>query len=128
MTSTRPSQPNAVADVREALRPLDTSSRRETPPSTTPVSPAEAEASGSGATSQDIDNAVTSEEQQSSENLEVVFRFPLFLLCCRFPVIVCSNGPLLAPPFCACVFSFRCRVSLNFSKRVGFPFLEARVE
>ena len=68
MTSTRPSQLNAVADVREALRPLDTSSRRETPPSTTPVLPAEAEASGSGATSQDINNAVTSEEQQPSEN------------------------------------------------------------
>ena len=111
MTSTRPSQPNAVADVREALRPLDTSSRRETPPSTTPVSPAEAEASGSGATSQDINNAVTSEEQQSSENLEVVFRFPLFLLCCRFPVIVCSNGPLLVPPF----------VRVCFLSVVGFP-------
>ena len=73
MTSTRPSQPNAVAEVQEVLRPLETSSRRETPPSTTPVLPAETEASGSGATSQDISNAATSEEQQSSENLEVVF-------------------------------------------------------
>ena len=72
MTSTRPSQPNAVAEVQEVLRPLETS-RRETPPSTTPVLPAETEASGSGATSQDISNAATSEEQQSSENLEIVF-------------------------------------------------------
>ena len=73
MTSTRPSQPNAVAEVQEVLRPLETSSRRETPPSTTSVLPAETEASGSGAASQDISNAATSEEQQSSENLEVVF-------------------------------------------------------
>ena len=65
MTSTRPSQPNAVAEVQEVLRPLETSSRR--------VLPAETEASGSGATSQDISNAATSEEQQSSDNLEVVF-------------------------------------------------------
>ena len=127
MTSTRPSQPNAVADVREALRPLDTSSRRETPPSTTPVSPAEAEASGSGATSQDINNAVTSEEQQSSNNLEVVFRFPLFLLCCRFPVIVCFEWPVLVPPFvCVCFLSV-VGFPRIFSKRVGFPFLETRV-
>ena len=55
------------------LRPLETSSRQETPPSTTPVLPAETEAFGSGATSQDISNAATSEEQESSENLEVVF-------------------------------------------------------
>ena len=60
MTSTRPSQPNAVAEVQEVLRPLETSSRRETPPSTTPVLPAETESPGSGATSQE-------------ENLEVVF-------------------------------------------------------
>ena len=73
MTSTRPSQPNAVAEVQGVLRPLETSSRRETPPSKTPVLPAETEASGSAATSQDISNAATSEEQQSSENLEVVF-------------------------------------------------------
>ena len=73
MTSTRPSQPKAVAEVQEVLRPLETSSRRETLPSATPVLPAETEASGSGATSQDISNAATSEEQQSSENLEVVF-------------------------------------------------------
>ena len=73
MTSTRPSQPNDVAEVQEVLRPLGTSSRRETPPSMTPVLPAETEASGSGATSQDISNAATSEEQQSSENLDVVF-------------------------------------------------------
>ena len=71
--STRPSQPNAVAEVQELLRPLETSTRRETPPSTTPVLPAETQASGSGAASQDISNAATSEEQQSSENLEVVF-------------------------------------------------------
>ena len=73
MTSTRPSQPNAAAEVQEVLRPLETSSRREMPPSTTPVLPADTEASGSGATSQDISNVATSEEQQSSENLEVVF-------------------------------------------------------
>ena len=73
MTSTRPSQPNAVAEVQEVLRPLETSSRREMPPSTTPVLPAETEASGSGASSQDISNAAFSEEQQSSESLEVVF-------------------------------------------------------
>ena len=73
MTSTRPSQPNAVAKVQEVLQPLETSSRRERPPSTTPVLPAETEASGSGATSQNMSNAATSEEQQSSESLEVVF-------------------------------------------------------
>ena len=73
MTSTRPSQPNAVAEVQEVLRPLETSSRREMPPSTTPVLPAETEASGSGASSQDISNTATSDEQQSSESLEVVF-------------------------------------------------------
>ena len=73
MTSTRPSQPNAVAEVQEVLQPLETSSRRERPPSTTPVLPAETEASGSGATSQNMSNAATSEEQQSSESLEVVF-------------------------------------------------------
>ena len=73
MTSTRPPQPNDVAEVQEVLRPLETSSRRETPPSTTPVLPAETEASGSGATSQNIGNAAPSEEQQSSENVEVVF-------------------------------------------------------
>ena len=73
MTSTRPSQPNAVAEVQEVLRPLETSSRREMPPSTTPVLPAETEASGSVASSQDISNTATSEEQQSSESLEVVF-------------------------------------------------------
>ena len=130
MTSTRPSQPNAVADVREALWPLDTSSRRETPPSTTPVLPAEAEASGSGATSQDINNAVTSEEQQSSENLQVVFRFPLFLLCCKFPVIVYFEWPVLVPLLCVCLCV--CFLSVVgfpriFSKWVGFPFLETRV-
>ena len=72
MTSTCPSQPNDVAEVQEVLRPLETSCQ-ETPPSTTPVLPAETEASGSGATSQNISNAATSEEQQSPENLEVVF-------------------------------------------------------
>ena len=84
MTSTRPSEPYAVAEVQEVLRPLETSSRRETPPSTTPVSPAETEASGSGATSQDINNAATSEEQQSSENLEVVFQFPFISASAAF--------------------------------------------
>ena len=83
MTSTRPSQPNAVAEVQEVLRPLETSSRRETPPSTTPVLPAETESPGSGTTSQDISNAATSEEQQSSENLEVVFSVSVLF---RFPV------------------------------------------
>ena len=73
LTSARPSQPNAVAEVQELLRPLETSTRRETPPTTTRVLPAETEASGSGAASQGISNAATSEEQQSSENLEVVF-------------------------------------------------------
>ena len=63
MTSTRPSQPNAIAEVQEVLQPLET----------TPVLPAETEASGSGATSQNMSNAATSEEQQSSESLEIVF-------------------------------------------------------
>ena len=84
MTSTRPSEPYAVAEVQEVLRPLETSSRRETPPSTTPVLPAETEASGSGAASQDISNAATSEEQQSSENLEVVFQFPFISASAAF--------------------------------------------
>ena len=77
MTSTSPSQPNDVAEVQEVLRPLETSSRTETPPSTTPLLLAGTEASGSGATSQDISNAATSEEQQSSEILEVVFSVPV---------------------------------------------------
>ena len=59
MTSMRPSQLNAVAEVQEVLRPLESSSRRETLPSTTPVLAAETEASGSGATLQDISNAAT---------------------------------------------------------------------
>ena len=118
--NTRPSQPNAVADAREVLRPLDTSSRREMPPLTTPVLPAEAEASGSGATSQDINNAATSEEQQSSENLEIVFRFPLFLLCFRFPVIICFEWRVLVSFFC--VFFPIVGFPRIFSKRVGFPF------
>ena len=96
MTSTRPSQPNAVAEVQEVLRPLETSSRRETPPSTTPVLPAETEASGSGAASQDIS------------------------LSCRFLVVVRFEWRVFWSLFFLCFFS-KLLVFIEFSKRSGFP-------
>ena len=101
MTSTRPSQLNAVAEVQEVLRPLESSSRRETPPSTTPVLAAETEASGSGATLQDIS-------------------FRIIPLTCRFLVVVRFEWRFFWSLFFLCFFS-QLLVFIEFSKRSGFP-------
>ena len=106
MTSTRPSQLNAVAEVQEVLRPLESSSRRETPPSTTPVLAAETEASGSGATLQDIS-------------------FCIIPLTCRFLVVVRFEWRFFWSLFFLCFFP-NCWFSSNFLSGLAFRYLETR--